>query len=727
MNNDIYNGSSEGFNYLVNGYLDYSQEVIARRAIPDLRDGLKPVQRRILYYAKLEDKGQMQKCATFVANAMKLHPHGDSSVWGAMCIMVDSNGSWNMPVFKGMGNLGKVYSSAPPAAYRYPKAMLNKNANEYFKEKNILNLVQSEEGDGLEPEVLFPSYPTVLVNGTMGIAVSVGTKIPSFNFIDVLDLTIKHIKTGSLDPVNDIIYPDFPTGGVLVKSDSEVAKVMATGIGKLKIRAKVDIEGNEIVVNEVPFGKTFEGIVKAVENADIRDIKSVMNLTGNDSDGKVVIVCRSKKAVEGVLLDLYRMGILQNIFASNILVVNDGKPYMYGVHDIIKEWVKFRQGVIVKKFEVELQGIAEELTILDYFIRLISNTEWRDTYVSKATKESKKVADAYLHEIFPDIPDNVCTWINGRAISAFNRGGSYAKRFSELTEYRTYCNDMHDNPDKYIINELEELKKEYKGKCPRKTQISNTDYKFSKLSDSEAIQDTSYCVYTLTDEGFILKTREKIERPNILCQFEGTASDVLVGFDNIGRVLKISGAEIPFHTSASEGFYLPSYFGVTGVNEYIILYMCVCDGSRKMLVYRDGYIGYFDTEQWVGKKVMKIINKGVCTAVMDKLLQIYDEENKPNCLLFVDNSGRFEKLGIVVTKGLPIRSNLSRAKVFDGTNIDTKYIAEMSYLDVHANVNNNSKYTGRLGRYKEEDITGDIPIHEGFYTKYCNHIISVSE
>ena len=720
MNNEIYNGSSDGFNYLVDGYMDYSQEVIARRAIPDLIDGLKPVQRRIIYSAKINDKKQFQKCSGFVADAMKLHPHGDSSVYGAFALMVDSNGSWNMPVFKGMGNLGKVYSSNPPAAYRYPKAMLHPNSEEYFREKNVLTLVQSEEGDGVEPEVLYPTYPTVLVNGTAGIAVSVGTRIPSFNFGDVLDLTMKYIKNGKLDPVNDIIYPDFPTGGVLVKTDSEVAKIMATGLGKLKVRANVEIQGNEIVVTEVPYGKTFESIVKAVENADMREIKTVMNLTGNDSNGKAVIVCKSKKIVNWVLMELYRKGILQSTFASNILVINDGKPYILGVHGIIEEWVKFRRSVILKKFDSELKSITNELNILDYFMRLINNAEWRDTYVAKATKESKKVADVYLHEIFPDIPVDVCDWINGRSISAFNNGGRYSKRFGELTDYKAYCEDMYSHPDKYILNELEELKKKNKGSYERKTVISNTDYKFSKISDSDVIEDCSPCVYTLTGDGFLYKTREKIDVNNILCQCSGQANSVLVGFDNFGRVLRLNGSEIEFTPIGYEGLYLPKVFEATFQENYKVLYMGICDGTKRMLVYRDGYIGFLDTAEWFEKKVVKVVSKGVCLAVMDKLLEVYEEDEIPQCLALADDSGRNVKLGLVNTETIPVRSRTSRAKVFNGTNIDTKYIKGMSFMEVHSFIDSPNKYLGKLMRVNDNTFIGDpSELEDGKYLEYC--------
>lgn len=722
MKNEIYNGSSEGFSFLTDGYIDYSKEVIANRAIPDLRDGLKPVQRRILYSAKLNDKKQFQKCASFVADAMKLHPHGDGSVYGSFCLMTAENGSWNFPVFDGMGNLGKVYSSNPPAAYRYPKAKLNDNSKEFFNEKNIFNLVQSEEGDGVEPEVLFPSFPTVLVNGTSGIAVSVGTRIPSFNFGDVIDLTIKYIREGRLDPVGDIIYPDFPTGGVLVKTDSEVAKIMATGLGKLKIRARVEIQGNEIIVNEVPYGKTFEGIVKAIEQADIKEIKSAMNLTGNDSDGKVAIVCRSKRVVEWVLLELYRRGILQSIYASNILVINKGKPYILGVHGIIQEWVKFRREVITEKFKVELEGIDSELITLSYFMRLIGNSEWRDTYVSKATKVSKKDADIYLHEIFSDIPLDVCDWINSRAISAFNNGGKYIKRYNELTEYKDYCEDMHSNPDKYIINELKTLKDKRRGICERKTEISNIDYRFSKISDTEGIEDDSSCVYTLTKEGFLTKTREVPVGEGILCQFRGQANSILVGFDNFGRVLRLSGSEIPFTMIGSEGIYLPKVFEATAEKSYKVLYMGICDGTKRMLVYRDGFIGFLDTSEWVEKKVVKVVSKGVCLAVMDKLLEVYEEKDIPEYLLLADNTGKHLKIGIVDTKEVPERGRTSRAKIFGGTDINTKYIMGMSVLDVYETVKDANNFLNKLAKVKDETFIGDVSIEEGKYLEYCKDL-----
>lgn len=720
---DLYCGSSDGFKALTDGYIDYSHEVISGRAIPDLRDGLKPVTRRILYAAYMNKKKDFQKCAVFVADAMKLHPHGDSSVYGAFTLMTDSNGSWNMPVFQGMGNLGHVYSSLPPAAYRYPKARLNDNAEEYFREKSVMQFVPAEEGVGTEPVVLCPTYPAVLVNGTSGIAVSVGTRIPAFNFGDVCDLTIKYIKNGKLE-VDDIIYPDFPTGGVLVKTDSEVAKIMATGVGKLKVRAHVEIEGKEIVVSEVPFGKTFEGIKRLIDESDIQGISSVMNLTDRNSNGQVVITCKTKKIVNYVLMELYRKNILQSTYPANILVTMDGKPLMLGVHGIIEKWVAWRKEILKKKFRLELDGIAEELQTLDYFIRLVSNEEWKDTYVAKATKVSKAAADVYLHEIFPDIPDGVCGWINERSISAFNNGGRYKNRFNSLLDSKKYFSHCLAHPEEYIVKELEDLKKSKDGDYERKTFISNVDYRFSKVSATEEVEDDSYCIYTLRKDGYLMKSREIRESgDNVISVFEGQANSVLVGFDNFGRILRISGSEIPFTGFGENGVYLPKLFEASFEQKYKVLYMGILDGKKRMLVYRDGYIGFLDTAEWVDKKVVRYVSNGVCTAVMDKLLHIYEEDEIPQCLILADDTGKNLKVGVVDTAEVPMRSRTSRAKVFGGVGINTKYIRGADYLGIRTYLRDADRFVGNLKKATAKDFIGNPEeMADGMYLDLCKDL-----
>lgn len=726
MSSKIYSGPSEGFESIAEGYVDYAMEVIARRSVPDVRDGLKPVARRIIYKLHENDKGYLQKCATLVGQALELHPHGDSSVYGAFALLTDENGTCNMPFFHGMGNLGHVYSSDKPAAMRYPKAMINSNADYFFRDKDVMELMPAEEGDGLEPTVLNATFPVVLVNGAMGIAVSAGTKMPSFNFDDVIDLTIKYIQNKKLD-ISDMIIPDYPTGGVLVCNNEEIAKIMLTGKGKLKIRAKVEIEGKDIQVIEVPYGKTAEGIVKAVNSSEIAGVSSCILTSGRGANGHVSITCKTKKVVEEVLMHLYRQNILQSTFGSNILVIEDGEPKILGVYGVVETWYPWRKQILEKKFNKLLKGIQGEKTTLSYFIRLIQNEEWKNTYVNTYTHSGKKPADAYLHEIFEDIPPETCTWILDRALSAFFNGGSYSKRYDNLLECETTYNSYLADLDAYIIDELVKIKNENRGKYPRKTEISYTDYKFSKISDSEEVEDTSFCVYTLKKDGFLTKTREVPTGDDILCQISAQANSILIGFDNFGRVLRVIGKEIPFTPLGENGVYMPKYFDATFEESYKVLYLGLLDGKKRMLVYRDGYIGFLDTSEYYGKKNIKIVSKGVCLAVMDKLLHVYEEGEIPSQILLADDTRDKLRLGVVVTADVPERSRLSRAKVLSGSDIDTHYLKGFGGMDLVKFVEDPDAYLGKLKVFKGSFYGNPSELLDGDYLEICTDLVEVKE
>lgn len=718
----VYVGTSDSFDFLTDCYLDYAKEVICRRALPDLRDGQKKVNRRIIYSAYENRKPTKQKCIPFVADAVKLHPHGDQAVYGAFTLMTDENGSCNMPLFEGLGNLGKVFSSKKAADMRYPKAKVNANLEEFFfKDKDVMNLVPAEEGEGSEPEVLNATLPIVLVNGTMGIAVSVGTKIPSFNFGDVIDMTVKYLENGNLE-VSDIIVPDFPTGGILVRNDAELAKIMATGKGKLKIRANVEIVGNQILVKEVPYGKTVESIKSLVDGSGIREIQCCTITVGRNSPQLMVIKCRNKKVVDFVLKELYRRNILQDVYASNIVVTEKEVPYILGVHKIIEKWCAWRTGVVKEKFTKLLESIKGEIETLDYFTRLVQNPEWKSNYTQKAIYGSKADADGYLFEIFPEISQGICDWIRGRAISAFNNGGRYVKRLEELRESEDFYKKSLNNPTQYMINELKELKESRAGQYERKTQVTYTDYKFSKISDADEIEDTSYCVWTLRKDGFLMKTRDyqKDNYPEgeILSEFCGQANDILIGFDNFGRVLRVIGKEIPFTAYGENGTYLPRYFDSTFQDDYRVLYMGLLDGSKRMLVYRDGYIGFFNTAEYYGKKNIKIVNNGVCLAVYDKLLEVYEEADIPQQLMFADDTDDVVRVGIVNIGGLIEKSRLSRTKIFPGE-VNTPYLKEFNGMEIYDYLEKPEEYMGKFKILKHEIYGEPSELRDGRYLDIC--------
>lgn len=718
--NLVYHGKSDSFSYIADCYLDYGRSIIKDRALPDIRDGLKPVQRRILYSALTIKKDYLAKCITIVSEAMKLHPHGNSSVWGAFCLMVDSNGSFNLPLFVGRGNLGRVYSSASPAAERYPQYMLHKNHEYFFRDKEVMQMIRSEEGDGDEPVVLPVIFPNVLVNGTEGIAVSAGTKIPHFNLIDVLDLTIKYLRDGKLD-VTDIIIPDFPTGGILVQNDAELAKIMATGKGKLKIRANVEIVGKEIIVKEVPFGRTVQSIIQQIKKSGMKEISFAMELSERDNKGLISIECKSKRVVEYVLMELYRRNILQTYFSSNMLMTEGDEPCILGVHGVIKRWCKWRSAKLREKFNIQLESISSELELLSYFTRLISNQKWKEEYIRIITREGANEADAYLKEIFGDIPFEVCKWIRGRAISAFNNGGKYTSRYNDLLDLQDFYTESAKHPENYIINELSAMIDECKDEHERKTKATYTDYRFSKITDTDVIEDDSYCVWTLTQDGFLLKTRSHVDHDKVLCQFEGNANSVLVGFDCFGRVLRVAGSDIDFTDYGDNGTYLPKYFdGGLIQDDYKILYLGLLDGTKRMLVYRDGYIGFFDTSEWEGKKVVRIVNNGVSLAVYDKLLEVYEEYEIPQVLMLADDTYDEIRIALVRPEDVIEKSRKSRTRAVQGKDINVVYLKGLeSILDSYRFIERPEEYAGKLKPIKDNLVGDPGDLVSGRYYGIC--------
>lgn len=703
-NNTLYNGSSDGFNELCDGYVDYAKELIARRSVSDIRDGLKPVGRRTLY-ASSGIKGifnTLTKSGTLVGRTMEIHPHGDSSIYESLCNMSDSNGSMNVPIFTGQGNLGDVNSSKGAAAMRYTKAKLGPIAEDYLRDMEAAHMIPSEEGDGFEPEVFPVRFPAALVNGTSGMVVSVITSVPSFNLLDVINLTQEKIRNGECTTV---ITPDFPTGGIIVKDDSELTKIMHTGTGKLKIRAKVEIEGKDILVKELPYGKTKEGILTAIDKANIQGLVKARNETGLNTDTLLCITCKTMKAVEGVLHQLYRMRILQTSFSSNMLFVENEEPIFTGVYGVIDRWLVWRRAVLIKKFNIALESMAGEIKQLDYFLRLIQNEEWRDTFVDKVVHVSKDSGKEYLKEIFEDIPDDVCNWIADRSLSAFNNGGRYINRYSDLMETKDLYQGYIENIDEYIYEDLEDLKNTRQVYFKRKSEETYIDYRFSKISESE-IEDDSFCVYTLYKDGFLKKTRSA-ESGDVLAVIPAQANSTLIGFDCFGRLLRVFGSDIPFTAYGERGEYLPKYFEADGYDGYKIMYLGLLDGKKRMLVYRDGFVGFLDTSEYVGKKKVRVVQRGVDQNVYNSLVEVIEEDDFPEYLVVAEDSGKKVRFGVIKVSEIREASRKSRARVFGGSNVDIRYVAGMSYMELMQFMEEPMYYNGRMRALGNREVYGD--------------------
>lgn len=744
-NKKLYSGKSEGLSNITDGYVEYAHEVIVNRAIPDLRDGLKPVQRRLLHIANHVNpqlkKGQKSGSLALVGDTSKIHPHDGESVYGALVRLVDSAEYINVPLFKGGGGFSKAYMAEGPAASRYTSVTPSPNIKDFFTAPDGMEWKESEVG-GVEPAVLPVSYPYVLTMGGTGVAVSVATNIPSFNFWDVLDITEKFVKTGSLG-IDDMIAPDYASGGHYIMDREELAKVMLSGKGRIKVRASVEIRGREIIVTELPVDTTIDNIKRKINakivNKEYPGIVSVDSAVGFGTDDKVVILCRSAAATEEVLLRLYRDNILQSRGRSSILTVKDGKPVFGGVFKIVEEWIEWRKEVLERQFKHDLDAIAREQKLLSYFVRLIGNPEWKKEYIRLITEVAKSDADRYLRSLFDDIDGDSVDWIGARRASAFLTGDKYAARYKALGKEEEHFKGLLSDLDAVILDDIAKLRVSHKGQHARKTEVTLQDYIFSSRV-AETAEDKKVRVeqaavpvwFTINKEGFLRVTPNKLldaSDDGILASFQGMSTDVLIGFDNLGRVLRYYAAHEPTHTSGT-GVYLPRYFDVPDELQsesdfqYKILYMTKLEGQELMLLFTDGYASFVDTSKWVDAKAnYRVVTSGVNKAVEDKLLDVIEGDNIPDTIIVADNNRspvyRFGKIDL--TKVEKTKVTTGRRKVAGGGDVSIEYwtpVGEELAAD-WINVEDASPWEGRvkaLPRNNMRLLSSELAFEDPVYT-----------
>ena len=359
-------------------YLDYSMSVIVGRALPDVRDGLKPVHRRILY--TMNDSGNTadkpyRKCAYTVGEVLgKFHPHGDSSVYDALVRMAQSF-SLRYPLIDGQGNFGSI-DGDPPAAYRYTEARMSKLSNEMLTDinKNTIDFDLNYDGKLKEPTVLPSRFPNLLVNGSMGIAVGMATNIPPHNLNEVIDAISYLIKNpeAELDELMQFIKgPDFPTAGIIM-GYSGIRAAYATGRGKIILRGKAEIEEykgrNRIVITEIPYGVNKARLIMSMSDL-VKDkrIDGISDLRDeSDKSGMCIVVELKRDANPQVVLNqLYSYTQLQDTFGVINLALVDGVPKVLSLKEMLVHYVKFQEEVIARRTEYDLNKARERAHILE--------------------------------------------------------------------------------------------------------------------------------------------------------------------------------------------------------------------------------------------------------------------------------------------------------------------------------------------------------------------------
>ena len=574
---------SHNINDIVNevktSFLDYSMSVITSRAIPDLRDGLKPVHRRILWSMFEEgntpDKPH-KKSATTVGYVMgHYHPHGDSSIYEAMVRLAQDFNQRYMLV-DGHGSFGNIEGDGA-AAYRYTEARLSKISLELLRDikKDTVDMDDNFDVTSKEPKVLPSRFPNVLVNGSMGIAVGMATNIPPHNLGEVIDGCIAYIDNPEIDTLGLMQHvkgPDFPTGGIIL-GNSGIKKAYDTGRGSITIRSKAIIEEhgnhNNIVITEVPYGvNTLELKNKVGELVRDKIIDGISDYHTDLKDGvKITITLKKDANPQVVLNNLYKHTNFQISYGINFLVIDDGTPRTLPLKDIIAKYIDHQRIVIIRRTKFDLDKAEARVHILEGYKIALDHLD----DVIKIIRESETDVIAKEELIkrfgFSDIQVDAILELKLRRLTGLERD----KIEQELAETLKLIEELkailasREKIDNIIKTEMLEIKDKYADE--RRTSIDMTAIDYI---EDESLIPVENIMISLTEKGYIkrlavntyrtqnrggvgIKGMTTNEEDNVNKLITSSTHDDILFFSNYGKVYRVRGYEIPLGSRQSKG------------------------------------------------------------------------------------------------------------------------------------------------------------------------------
>ena len=578
-------------NEMQESYLSYAMSVIVARALPDVRDGLKPVHRRILYAMHdmgLSASGKHRKSATVVGETLgKYHPHGDVAVYDSMVGMAQEF-SRRYPLVNGQGNFGSI-DGDNAAAMRYTEAKLTPIAEEMLKdlEKETVDFVPNYDNTRTEPAVLPSKIPQLLLNGTLGIAVGMATSIPPHNLTEVVDAT-EHLIDNPKATVEDLFQfikgPDFPTGGEIYNK-KEIIQAYVFGKGPILNRAKADIVEEKgkfkIIISELTYqtnkSTLLEKIADLVKEKKIEGIKDVRD--ESDKDGiRIVIDLKSDAFPQKVLNKLFKYTELQKTFHLNMLALTEGiQPQTLSLKQVLEQFIEHRQVVITRRYKFELKKAQERVHILEGLAKALKNID----KVVELIKKSKDREDAKLGLMktfkLSEIQANAILDMRLQTLAGLER----KKILDELEEKLKLIKDIEDilaNPKKIlkaVKEELSEMKAKYGDE--RRTKVHSAGV--GEFAEEDLIADQEIIV-TVTNTGYIKRVDPKSykaqnrggkgmigiktkEEDFVEHFFVCSTHDDLLFFSNKGKVYQTKAYEIPEATRVSRGRAIVNILGLS--------------------------------------------------------------------------------------------------------------------------------------------------------------------
>jgi len=547
-------------------YLDYAMSVIVSRAIPSVEDGLKPVQRRILYSMNamgLKPGTQTKKSARIVGDVIgKFHPHGDTAIYDALVRMAQDF-SLRYPLVYGQGNFGSI-DGDPPAAYRYTEARINPITIELLEdiEKETVKFIPNFDNSTTEPTLLPGKLPNLLLNGATGIAVGMATSIPPHNLTEICDAIAAYIKNPNItiDKLLEIVTgPDFPTGGYV---SGDMKELYSTGKGRMIVRGKVTTEEDKkkeiIVITEIPYmvNKT-DLITQIVKMIQDKKIKDVSDLRDESSKGKIRIVLELKKGANSkfIINALYKYTRLQDSFNANILALVDNQPKVLNLKNILEEYVRYRKQVIINRTKFLLKKAKERLEIVEGLLIALNNID----EVISLIKKSRAVTDAIenLMSKFKlskrqaqAILDTKLQQLTSLEVEKLKKEEIELK--DKIKEYESILADVNEVL-KLILKDISELKRKYGDN--RRTYVLQ---RVSEISEKDLVQKKEVVV-TITDKGYCKRMDVQSYREQKRGGKGSIGSNLATG-DFVKQLISCSTHDyLMFFTSKGRVYWLKAY------------------------------------------------------------------------------------------------------------------------------------------------------------------------